>query len=510
MSSLRTFIAFFVGGLAAIFAVLVQPPGAHNATNAATQQERLLVQVCGLSVVFGAIALASLAAGLHGGIAAGLACFVLLDALCTPLAGGIQRARGGMVCANTPGTIVGAKIIQAALRLTFTRFPALSTFSMGFKELDGTVEEANLGQDVRSRILAVSPVTNFNSGASDFSWQDVPGMLRNWRQVHHRFAGAEINSTDLNYINMAALPMATGLAQAISASMVGMVSRSNFNLTVNGILPYLSVASGWTYANTLVPLIGMHNDRGIPDVGARFLLANSAVNGALLADPNLVAALNNPANAEVIKSGKLPQIQAGFQYGIYPNFSAADSNLVGLSGTPDSLMYIGRAPKSPDADIYGAAVSRAPFAYGIITDDMSGFSVLVQQWIEVDLSVNTRISWLDGYQVGNPNNLVRLVNGVVAGTSGVPVAAAKVTNPGYGYKNGSNVVTAPTVTVVAVGAGSGATAVATVDTVGAVTGITISGGTGYTSGFTLTIAPVGGGGRCDAAATATGTTSGLN
>lgn len=409
---------------------------------------------------------------------------------------------------NTPGTIVGAKIIQRALRMTFTKFPKLGLFSMGFKELDGSVSGASLNQDVKSRVLGVSPVTNFEAGASDFNWADVSGKLRNFRQIHHRFNAAEVNSTDLDYISAAADPMAIGLAQALTSSMFGMVSRSNFNSTVNTINPYLSVASGWTYANTIVPLIGMHNDRGIPDVGQRYLLVNSSVNGALLTDTTLVAALNNPANAETIKNGKLPTMQGGFLYDIYPAAAVADSNLIGISGTPDALMYVARAPKTPD-EVFSAAASRAPFVWGIVTDPVTGFSVLVQQWIETNLAVNTRLVWLDGYAVGNTTNLVRLINGVVTGTSGVPVAAAKVTNPGYGYKNSSGVVTAPTVTVVPVGAGSGATAVATVDAVGAVTGITITGGTLYSSGFTLSIAPVGGG-RCDADATATGTTSGLN
>lgn len=409
---------------------------------------------------------------------------------------------------NTPGTIVGAKIIQKALQLTFTKFPQLGLFSMGFKDLDGNVQGANLNQDVYSRVLGVSPVTNFEAGASDFSWSDVPGKLRNYRQIHHRFTSAEVNSTDIDYIALSAEPMSIGLAQAIAASMVGLVSRANFNSTVNSIPSYLTVASGWTYANTLVPIIGALNDRGVPNNGKRFFLGNSSVNGGLLSDSTLVAALNNPSNAEAIRNGKLPQIQAGFSYDVYPNFQAADSNLIGFAGTPDSLMYIARAPKTPD-EVFAGAASRAPFVWGIVTDPMSGFSVLVQQWIETNMAVNTRLVWLDGFSVGNATNLVRLVNGVVSGTSGVPVATAKVTNPGYGYVNSSNVVTAPTVTVVPVGAGSGATATATVDSVGAVTGITISGGTGYSSGFTLTIAPSGGG-RCAAAATATGTTSGLS
>lgn len=411
------------------------------------------------------------------------------------------------IYANSNGTLYGTQIIRRAFQICFTAFPSLKAFSQGFKELDGSVEGAALGQDVVSRILVPSSVTNFGTAASDFSATDVTGKLRNMRQIYHKFTAAEVNSTQRNFIDESAMPMAIGLAQEITRAMAAMVSRSNFNAAVNSKNPYLSVASGWTFANTLLPLIGLLDDRGVPKMGQRFFMPNSAVNIALMGDSALYAAYNNSQNSKVISEGEMPQIVTGLKYEAFPALSPSDSNLVGFAGTPDALTYMARAPKTPDEAFAGAA-ARAPFVYGIITDEKSGFSVMVQQWIATDLSIHTRLAWIDGYSVGNTRNLIRLINGVVAGTSGVPVAAATVTNPGYGYTNGT-VVTAPDVTVVAVGAGSGATATATVDTVGAVTGITVAAGTGYTSGFTLTITPASGG-RCDAPATATGATSGLN
>lgn len=399
---------------------------------------------------------------------------------------------------NTLGTLSGAIVIQRALQLCFQKFPQLKLFALGFKELDGRVEGANLNQDVITRIQSPSAVGNFDSGARDYVTTDVSGRLRNFRQIHHKFTAAEINATDRALLDETAMPMAIGLAQAIMASMGSMVSRQNFNQTVNGQIPTLTVASGWSYTNTLVPLLAALDERGV-NPSNRYFLARGSVNQALMVDPLIVSAMNNPANALAIANGELPQVTAGLRYDKFINMPNVDGNLLGFAGTPDALLYIARAPKTPD-EVFGAAAARAPFNYGIITDPFTGFSVMVQQWIETNMSVNTRLAWIDGYAVGNPANLQRLVSAVVTGTSGT-ITAGTVTNPGYGYVNSSGAITAPDVTITG-GGGTGATASATIDSVGAVTGITIlTPGTGYTTVPTITILPVAGG-RTDGTATA--------
>ena len=438
--------------------------------------------------------LASLAAGVAGAGAYALHC----AAAQLGLPGVMPIALG----ANTLGTLVGAQIIQRALGLTFQKFPALNAFSMGFKELDGSVAGANLGQDVYSRIRGTSTVSNFDTAASDFNMTDVPGKLRNFRQIYHKFSAAELNSTSLALVDQTAEPMALALAQSIVASMTSMVSRFNFNTTVNSQLPTLTVASGWTYANTLMPTVTALDTRGVSPTG-RFLMVNGAVNGALLTDTALVAALNAPWNAEAVRDGKMAQIVAGLAYDKFGAIAPTDATLIGFAGTKEALLYISRAPKSPD-EVFSAAASRAPFNYGIITEPNSGFSVMVQQWIDTSLTVHTRLAWLDGYSVGNPACLLRLVSAVVSGTSGT-IVAGKVENPGYGYVNGSGVATAPTLAITG-GGGSGATATAQIDTVGGLTGVTITGaGTGYTSVPTITITPSS---RCAAPATISLTVAG--
>ncbi|HEX2101309.1 MAG TPA: hypothetical protein VHF69_11620, partial [Candidatus Synoicihabitans sp.] len=237
-----------------------------------------------------------------------------------------------------------------------------------------------------------------------------------------------------------------------------------------------------------------------------YIIGNSELNGALLADPLIVAYLNNPANQDAIRNGELPELVAGLRFAKYPAMATTDSNLVGFSGTPDALLYMARAPKTPD-EVFAGAASRAPFSWSVIIEPNTGFAVMVQQWVETDLSIHTRLVWLDGYSIGNRTNLVRIVKGAVAGTAG-EVVSIRVENPGYGYRDNTGAFAAPDVTITG-GGGADATATATIDAVGAVTGITVTAaGTGYTGTPSVVIEPVSGG-RADAPATAAATVAGL-
>src|SRR5690606_15548458 len=134
-------------------------------------------------------------------------------------------------------------------------------------------------------------------------------------------------------------PMAISLAKAIVDNIASLVSRANFGLTVNGQAPSVTVASDWGYANTLLPLMGALDERGVPDYGTRYFLARGSVNMSLLDDPLIVAALNNPNNRDAIATGKLPDV-AGLRYGKYVGMPNTDGNLLGFAGTPDALLYI--------------------------------------------------------------------------------------------------------------------------------------------------------------------------
>jgi len=385
---------------------------------------------------------------------------------------------------NTLGTLAGTLVIQRALELTYTKFPALAMISMGFRDLDGRVSQMNLNQVATSRLRSIPTVADFGAAAAGVTSTDVNVTLSGHKQVFHSFTAAEISSTDRNLVDEAAEPMAIAIAQHILASVSALWTSRNFTGTP------VTVASGWTYANTLVALRKALSAAGVTE-GRRFGVLNADVYSKLLEDTTIVAALNNPSNGDAIREGRLPRV-AGLALDEYVSLpsnngsaitlatsAAADDiidtaaahgliagdrvtfpaltggtgltaasviyyviaanlgsttfqvsataggtainftaditagtvqlaeNLIGFAGSPDSTIYVARPPKNPEEVLAGA---KFPGTIGYVTDPVTGFSVMVNQWIGTDLSVNNRLVWLEGFAKGNGNNGARLIS----------------------------------------------------------------------------------------------------
>lgn len=381
---------------------------------------------------------------------------------------------------NNLGTLSGTLVVQRALELVFIAFPELRQISMGFRDLDGRIEQMNLNQTATSRLLSIPSVTNFGSAATDVTTTDVNVTLSGFKQVYHTFTAAQVNSTDRQLVDEAAYPMAVAIAKYIIGQVSVLWTSRNFTRSV-------TVASGWGYANTLIALRKSLTGAGVP-ARLRFAVLNNDVYSKLLEDSLIVAALNNPANGEAIRTGQLPQV-AGLMPAEYPDLatnngtaravtatastdlvnltahgfiagdrvsfaslaggagltdgtiyyviasgltadafkvsataggSAVDittnysggtvsfaENLIGFAGSPDSTIYVARPPKNPEELFPGA---KFPGVLGYITEPMTGFTVMVNQWIGTDLSLNNRLVWLDGYAKGNGNNGTRLIS----------------------------------------------------------------------------------------------------
>jgi len=299
---------------------------------------------------------------------------------------------------NSLGTLSGALILQKALQLTFTQRPLLKTIAMGFRELDGRVDNALLGQSVKSRILSTLTVNAFGTGAQNVTDTDVPISLTDHKEIHVAFTPAEYNSTDRDLLTETAQPIAVTLANSIIDTIAALWLNAAYANKV-------TVASGWDYDNTLRALKKKLDDAGVP-VEKRFFIPNSAVYDSLLGDSMIVTALNNPANAEAIRTGVLPEVM-GLGITQYNQLPDNGENLVGVAGVPDATIFVARAPKNPE-DMAGGL--KFPGVLNYVEDPVTGFRVMVNQWINPDtLAINNRISWLQGFAKGNPNNLVRLV-----------------------------------------------------------------------------------------------------
>jgi hypothetical protein len=304
--------------------------------------------------------------------------------------------------ANALGTLNGALILQEALRLTFVKFPPLKTIALGFRELNGKVDDALLNQTVYTRTRVVPTPQPWGSAANNADTTDVPCTLTAQTQLMFTFTTTDYNSTNRNLIAEQAEPIAIGLAKYIISKAGSLWTIGNYNTIAKLVL-----ASGWDYDNTDLVLKGKLDTAGVPDMD-RFFAYNSPIEIARLQDQFIVANLYNTANALAIRDGKLPTV-AGLAQAPYYNINADSGGLtvIGAAGTPDATVYAARAPKDPESIMPGV---RFPGVTSFIEDPLTGFRCMAQQWIGTDNSCNTRLAWLEGYAVGNTNNLVLLTN----------------------------------------------------------------------------------------------------
>jgi hypothetical protein len=304
--------------------------------------------------------------------------------------------------ANSLGTLSGSLILQEALQLTFAHRPLLKMISKGFREIDGSVGNALLNQSVITRIRSIPAVNNFGTGPVDIADTDVSVALTGFKEVHIALTPAQYNATNRDIIAEEAQPIATAIANHIIDSVSALWIAANFTKSL--------ISTTNTRAGMTLPLMtamdGTSDANAIPNQD-RFAVFNGTVYGGLLADPVIVAALNNPSNGDAIKTGKLPAVD-GIMIDKYPSLGVGGAHRVGFAGTPDSTVYAARAPKSPEEIISGL-----PFSGLIdyIEDPVTGFRVMVNQWIDSStLVVNNRIIWLEGYAVGNANNGIIISN----------------------------------------------------------------------------------------------------
>jgi hypothetical protein len=157
------------------------------------------------------------------------------------------------------------------------------------------------------------------------------------------------------------------------------------------------LANGWDYDHIL-DVRKTLNKSGVPD-GQRFYVGNSDVYGSMLADLRIVGYLNNQANQEAIRTGKLPEV-SGFGLAEYAALPTT-GNLVGFAGTSDSTAFALRVPKDPQEVLPGVPF---PGRIGYVTEPVTGLTVMVLEYIETNLNVTTKLVWMYGSAVGNPNN----------------------------------------------------------------------------------------------------------
>lgn len=307
--------------------------------------------------------------------------------------------------ANALGTLASALIIQRSLEMVFVRYPMLKQLS-----LDLSDSEVAYNQAITSRYQAVATVNDFGTGATDRADTSVAVTLNNFKEVHHAFTAIELASTTKrNLLDESARPIAEAIGAHILGAVAGNASpvqagiwtQGNFSNEDTSFGGASYAAAATTYAKVVTQRQAL-NVAGVPNVG-RFMVVNSPIYSSLLTDTNVVQIQNNNRADGTIATGVLSNV-AGFDIYEWPNMPSTGASVagtkVGFCGVGQSTVFAGRVPKDPREVLPGAGF---PGNIGIVTDEGSGLSVMVNEWIDPStLKANVRCIFMYGVAVGHP------------------------------------------------------------------------------------------------------------
>lgn len=305
--------------------------------------------------------------------------------------------------ANALGTLASALVIQRSLEMVFIRYPMLKALSLDLS--DG---EVDFNQAVTTRYQSIATVNDFGTGATDRADTNVTVSMSAFKEVHHSFTPQEYSGTKRNLLDESASPIAEAIGTHLLSAVAGNTTGPIAGLWTNGNFAGAELAIGGlnasaatiTYSGIVSARTALNNS-GIPKAG-RFMALNGTAYGSVLTDSTIIEKQKNNSADSVITDGVLTNV-AGFTIYEWPNLPLTGSSVanakVGFCGVPQSTVFVGRVPKDPSSVIPGASF---PGNIGIVTDEGSGLSVMVNEWIDPStLKANVRCVFMYGVGVGH-------------------------------------------------------------------------------------------------------------
>lgn len=287
------------------------------------------------------------------------------------------------VDANSLGTVANAIVSQRVLELVVSKRPMLKGVVTDFSD-----EVASKGDIVKTRTIGLPTVQNFGTSASSAADSDVTVTLDLHKEVYYSFSGAEVASTRRDLVGERAEAMAVALGNSMVDAMAALITEANF-----GTLNQTTQASGWDFSTITAICKGMNN-AGIPDVG-RFAWVTEDVAEALVNDQTLLEYVDkSTARSAYSVWTNVKGFTNIWEYPAMPQ----TNNIVGFFASRSALIVSARIPRT-GADLLGTSYAGT---LTTVTDPVSGFSVLRNEWIEPStLAANARLITLYGVDVGN-------------------------------------------------------------------------------------------------------------
>lgn len=286
---------------------------------------------------------------------------------------------------NTLGDLVGDIISQRTLALIVSKRPMLKTVVTDFSS-----EQARYGQVVTTRTVGLPTVQNFGGTVSETDETDVDVTMDAFKEVRYTFTATEYGGTNRNLVAEHAEAMAVALGNSIVDAAAALITDANYGTTNETVS-----ASGNVTYSTITAINKGQNNLGVPDT-YRAAWVNEDVAEALRNDEVVMANFNRGPMATAYAHWN--NIVGYSDIYEYPALPANSCNLTGFFFARDAICIVSRIPMNPEI-IAGAGY---PGSLQVVTDPVTGLSVLSNRWIAQDtLAVNTRLIVLYGADLGN-------------------------------------------------------------------------------------------------------------
>lgn len=286
---------------------------------------------------------------------------------------------------NTLGDLVGDIISQRTLALIVSKRPMLRTVVTDFSS-----EQARYNQVVTTRTVGLPTVQNFGGTVSETAETDVDVTMDAFKEVRYTFTATEYGGTNRNLVAEHSEAMAVALGNSIVDAAAALVTDANFGTTNESVVASASV----TYS-TVTGINKGQNNLGVPDT-YRAAWVNVDVAEALRNDEVVMANFNREPQATAYAHWK--NIVGYSDIYEFPALPANSCNLTGFFFARDAICIVSRIPMNPEL-IAGAGY---PGSLQVVTDPVTGLSVLSNRWIAQDtLAINTRLIVLYGADLGN-------------------------------------------------------------------------------------------------------------
>lgn len=290
--------------------------------------------------------------------------------------GRIAFERLPLAGANSLGQLVGDIVSQRTLATLVSRRPLLRDIVTDFSD-----EQARLGQTIYTRAIGLPAVQNFGSAATDSAATDYPVQLSAHKQALFSFTAAECNSTGRNLVAEHSLALATALGNHLTDTVAALITDAFTSETTGA-------ATGKTFAdlNTANKALNL---AGAPDF-ARNAWVNADFAEALGNDEVMVDHFESDSGNAYSRWKNVKGFENVSEYPALPGNSV---NLIGFGFQKNALLLATRVAINP-AELIGAGY---PGTLQVITDPVTGLSVVANQWIDAStLAVNARLILLYG------------------------------------------------------------------------------------------------------------------